>query len=88
MTLLIDVRNPEEYAEGHVEGAIHIPLMALLYGDLDMLGTVDKNERIELYCLSGGRAERAKELLVAKGFTQVVNRGGLADVENSAPIRS
>lgn len=81
MSLLIDVRNVEEYAAGHAEGAIHLPLMAILYGNLGILDTVDKHERIELYCHSGGRAERAKELLVDKGFTDVVNLGGLADRE-------
>ncbi len=80
MSMLIDVRNPEEYAEGHAPGAIHLPLMAIMYGNLGVLDTVDKNECLELYCLSGGRAERARELLVAKGFTNVINRGGLADV--------
>lgn len=80
MSLLIDVRNIEEYNEGHADGAIHIPLMALLYGNFGVLDTMDKDTSIELYCLSGSRAERAKELLVAQGFTQVVNRGGLEDV--------
>lgn len=81
MSLLIDVRNIEEYEEGHAEGALHVPLMAILYDNLGVLDTVDKHEHIELYCHSGGRAERARELLIAKGFTDVVNLGGLAQVE-------
>ena len=80
MSLLIDVRNIEEYEAGHAPGAIHVPLMAILYWNLGPIEVVDKNDRIELYCHSGGRAERAKELLEAKGFTQVVNRGGLEDI--------
>ncbi|MBP6929731.1 MAG: rhodanese-like domain-containing protein [Candidatus Moranbacteria bacterium] len=81
MSLLIDVRNIEEYEERHADGAIHLPLMAILYGNLGILDTVAKDEHIELYCHSGGRASRAEELLRERGFTNVVNRGGLEDVE-------
>jgi len=81
MSLLIDVRDAKEYAEEHADGAIHVPLLGMLYGNLGILAETDKDERITLYCHSGGRSERAKELLLEKGFTNVVNLGGLADIE-------
>lgn len=80
MTLLIDVRDAEEYALSHAEGAVSLPLMAILFGNLGVLAETDKNTRIELYCHSGGRAERAREVLTQLGFTDVVNRGGLEEV--------
>lgn len=80
MSLLIDVRDAKEYALEHAKGAIHVPLLGMLYGNLGILADADKSEHIALYCHSGGRAERAKELLLEKGFTDVVNLGGLVDV--------
>lgn len=81
MTLLIDVREADEYAEEHAAGAVHVPLMAIACGNLGILADVDKSARVELYCHSGNRSERARELLLAAGFTDVVNLGGLADVQ-------
>ncbi len=85
MTLLIDVRNPEEYAAGHADGAISLPVLAILYGNLGILADTDKATPIELYCHSGGRAERARQALIKLGYTNVVNRGGLKDVEKKTP---
>ena len=80
MTILVDVCDPEEYEAGHAEGAWSLPVLAILYGNLGPLGEVDKATPIELYCHSGGRAERACQELVKRGYTNVVNRGGLAEV--------
>ncbi len=80
MTIRIDVRDPDEYEAGHVEGAWSLPVLAILYGNLGPLGEVDKSTPIELYCHSGGRAERARQELVKLGYTNVINRGGLEEV--------
>lgn len=80
MTLLIDVREADEYAAGHAPGAIHLPLLALVCDNLGVLADTEKSETIELYCRSGNRSERAREILVGKGFTNVINLGGLKDV--------
>lgn len=81
MSLLIDVRNFEEYVAGHAEGAIHISLVAILCGNIGVLDGTDKSEHILLYCHSGRRAEHARKLLIVRGFTHVSNLGGLGDVE-------
>lgn len=80
MTFLVDVRDADEYAAGHVPGAIHIPLMGIIYGNIGVLADADRQAKIELYCHSGGRAKRAQEVLVGMGFTDVTNLGGLEDV--------
>ena len=71
---LIDVRSPEEYAEGHIEGAVNIPV-----GDLSLhLGELGgKDTPIVVYCHTGIRASRAEHLLQDAGFTDVHNLGGI-----------
>lgn len=81
MTLLIDVRDPEEYAEHHLSGAKNLPVLAILYSNLGFLEDVPKDVEIALYCQSGGRSERAKQALLQAGFTNVTNLGGIADAE-------
>ncbi len=80
MALLIDVRDTEEYEAGHAAGALSLPVLAILYGNLGILADTDKSTPIELYCHSGARAERACQALASLGYTQVINRGGLDDV--------
>ena len=82
MPLLIDVRTKEEYDEHHAPGAALLPLTAIVCGNLGILAETDKETSIELYCRSGGRSEKARSLLLEAGFTNVINRGGLSDVEN------
>lgn len=80
MALLIDVRDTEEYEAGHAVGALSLPILAILYGNLGFLADTEKSTPIELYCHSGARAERARQALISLGYTQVINRGGLDDV--------
>lgn len=74
----IDVRTPEEYAEGHIEGAVNIPY--------EQIGTritevaKSKDEPINLYCKSGRRAGIALAELEKLGYTNTVNQGGYQDL--------
>jgi phage shock protein E len=79
--LLLDVRTPAEYAEQHLDHALLIPHdeLARRVGEvLDAQGG-DKHKPIVVYCRSGGRADTAKAVLLANGFTEVTNLGGLCD---------
>lgn len=72
--LIIDVRSPGEYAEGHVPNAINIP-----HSDIDShLSKLDgyKNKDIVIYCRSGKRAGIAEGILSEKGFTQIYHLKG------------
>ncbi|HEU5073822.1 MAG TPA: rhodanese-like domain-containing protein [Polyangiaceae bacterium] len=73
--LLVDVRSPEEYAAGHIDGAVNIPV-GELKTRLGELG--DKQRSIVLYCRSGARSAKAKTLLESTGFTSVVNLGAMS----------
>jgi phage shock protein E len=74
----VDVRTPEEYASGHVEGAINIPHteMDARYGELAEYA----DEEIVVYCRSGRRSGIARGILESQGFANVMNGGGLSDL--------
>lgn len=70
--LIIDVREPEEYARDHVEGAINIPPTEILAGS-EKLKEVDKGTELVLYCVSGSRSNVCAHVLSQQGFTNIVN---------------
>ena len=74
--VLIDVREPDEYAEGRIPGSRNIPLSEL-EERFDELGA--KDAHLYVYCLSGGRSGRAEGILKQAGFTNVKNIGGISD---------
>jgi phage shock protein E len=73
---LVDVRSPSEYASGHIEGAVNIPVQELpaRVGELGR----DKARPIVLYCRSGSRSAHAKRLLEQAGFAKVANLGAMS----------
>lgn len=75
--LLIDVRTPEEYSEGHVKDALLIPHTQIFTADIP----AKKDASIYLYCKMGPRAEFAASVLKERGYTKVTNLGGLDDME-------
>lgn len=74
--LLLDVRSENEFASGHVGGAINLPIEKL---DLIENLTSDKATPIYLYCRSGNRSQKAKRLLEEKGYTKVSDLGSIAN---------
>jgi len=81
---IIDVREPEEYAAGHIAGARLIPL-----GELPIrTGEIDPDKPAVLVCRSGNRSAKATEFLIRSGFQNVKNLTGgmIAWVEAGQPI--
>lgn len=73
---LVDVRSPQEYAEGHVKGSVNIPV-----GDImNYLSKFKGKENIVVFCRSGNRSSMAKSILEAKGFQNVINGGTWQEV--------
>lgn len=70
--LIVDVREPEEYERGHVDGAINIPPSTIMSGAPE-LNNVPKDTKIILYCLSGARSRASMAYLQNMGFTNLVN---------------
>ncbi|MDQ5943906.1 MAG: phage shock protein [Patescibacteria group bacterium] len=71
-TTYIDVREPMEFAAGHLEGAINIPVGSISDGVTALQG-IPKDSKLVVYCRSGGRAENARAQLQQLGFNDVVN---------------
>ncbi|VAW87243.1 hypothetical protein MNBD_GAMMA18-1550 [hydrothermal vent metagenome] len=77
--LLVDVRTPQEYNQGHLDNALLIPHDQLA-SRVSELGD-DKAREIVLYCRSGGRAGKAETILRQQGFNNVLNAGGYQDMK-------
>ena len=75
--LIIDVRTDQEWSNGHLESAIHIPL-GKIESKLEALSE-HKDSEIYLYCGAGRRAEMARTILNDAGFTNLTNAGGMKD---------
>lgn len=72
---LLDVREPDEYAESHLAGATLIPL-----GDLPLrTAELPRDRRIVTYCRSGGRSARAVDYLREQGFDAYNLQGGIME---------
>ncbi|BDR15573.1 rhodanese-like domain-containing protein [Vibrio sp. STUT-A11] len=76
--MIIDVRTPREFAEGHLDNAVNFPLSEL---DKHYKGIV-KDKEIVLYCRSGNRSGKAYQYLQSKGFTNLHNAGGFEELQN------
>lgn len=75
--IILDVRTPEEFAEKHIPGALNIPNEAI--GTEEIPELPDKQQLIFVYCRSGNRSKQASEKLVAQGYTNIVEFGGIND---------
>jgi len=77
--LIVDVRTPQEFADGHLDNALNYPL-----SELDAhFADIDKERPIILYCRSGNRSGKAFQYLTSKGFINLHNAGGLNEMINS-----
>ena len=75
---LIDVRTPEEFAEGYIETANLIPVNELE----SRLNEIPKDKIIIVYCRSGNRSRTAAEILINNGFELVYDMGGIISWQN------
>ncbi len=75
--IILDVRTEEEYNEKHIEGAVLLPNEEI--GDTQPELLPDKNAEILIYCRSGRRSKEAAEKLVAMGYMNVYDFGGIND---------
>ena len=72
--LLVDVRTPEEYAEGHIPDAINVPVQELEA----RMAELPKDRPIVVYCRSGKRSARAASMLQAAGYTSIHDLGAMS----------
>ena len=73
--VLLDVRTPEEYRQGHIPGSKNVPLQSIS----KVAGMIDnKATPIFVHCLSGARSSQATDILQQMGYTNVKNIGGIS----------
>ena len=75
--VILDVHTHEEFAAGHVPGAIVIPNETIGAEEIPQLP--DKDQLIMVYCRSGNRSKQASDKLVKLGYTNIVEFGGIID---------
>lgn len=71
---LVDVRTPDEYSEGHLEGAVNIDFYDEHFKE--NCSRLDKEKTVYVYCHSGGRSGKATDMLHEEGFKSVVDLSG------------
>ena len=73
--IVLDVRTPAEYAERHIPGAINGPNETIVSTAPEQL--TDREQLILIYCRSGNRSKQAADKLVALGYTNIAEFGGI-----------
>lgn len=73
----VDVRTPEEFAGGHVPGAVNIPLDQV---QSRLAEFKDMQKPVVAYCRSGARSGMATSILKQNGIQDVINGGGISEV--------
>ena len=82
--VVIDVRTPQEYGEGHLQGAMNIDVQS---GSFEQqVSELETGGSYLVYCRSGNRSARAVEIMVKLGFQQVVDGGGLQDAAHATGL--
>ena len=76
--ILLDVRRPDEFASGHIPGAILFTNELMTLEDAEKL-LPNKEQRIFVYCRSGRRSKEASQKLVDYGYSNVIEIGGILD---------
>lgn len=74
--IILDVRTPEEYSGGHIENSVLLPVTEITDKAEDVLP--DKDAKILVYCRSGNRSATASKELIAMGYTNVYDFGGIS----------
>ena len=73
--VILDVRTAQEFASGHIPGAVLLPNETIGTEDIPLLP--DKDQLILVYCRSGNRSKQAAEKLAQLGYTNIVEFGGI-----------
>lgn len=76
--VILDVRTPQEFADGHIKDAVNIDVKADSFKDEALRQLSDKNQMIAVYCRSGRRSVTAANILSEEGYKNIVNlKGGI-----------
>ncbi len=82
--IILDVRTADEFASGHIEGAICVPNEDI--SDKAVPELPDRKQLIMVYCRSGRRSKEAASKLAALGYTNIVEFGGIIDWQGETVV--
>lgn len=85
-TVVLDIRTPEEFADGRVEGALNIDFYAADFAD--RIAALDRNATYVVYCRSDSRSGQAMDLFRDLGFAAVheIDGGILSWIQAGLPV--
>ena len=72
--IILDVRTPEEYSDGHIENALNLDVKSESFTEQAV--KLDKGKTYLLHCRSGSRSEMAVKIMEKSGFTDIYEIGG------------
>ncbi len=83
-TVIVDVRTPEEFATGHLEGAVNVDLQS---GDFEgEISSLPVDGEYVVYCQSGNRSAQAVDIMTTNGFDDVVDAGGIEEAASATGL--
>ena len=82
--VLLDVRTPQEFAQGSIPGSRNLPLQELRAAP-ELIST---DTPLFVYCLSGARSRQAAALLQRMGYSSVVNLGGICNYHGKVAVQA
>ena len=82
--VVIDVRSPAEFAEGHLDGAVNLDLEGGVFEQ--QFSSLSKDGTYSIYCRSGRRSAVAVEMMKDAGYTYVIDLGGLEDAQQATGL--
>ena len=83
--VIIDVRTPQEFSAGHIDGAINIPVDQIGQGIQSIKG-LKKDSPVLVYCRSGRRSALARGMLEKQGYQHIIDGGGIDDLARSLKV--
>jgi phage shock protein E len=83
-SIILDVRTPEEFAAGHLDGAVLVDIKDPSFDE--KLTALDPSEPYVVYCRSGNRSAQAVERMKAAGFTDLTDLGSLENASSKTGI--
>ena len=84
-TVVVDVRTPQEYAQGHLDGATNIDVESPDFAQ--QVAQLDPKTHYVVYCHSGNRASVAVDYMKQQGFGNVVNAGGIQAASSATGLK-
>jgi len=83
-TIVIDVRTPEEFDSGHLDGALNINWQSAEF--MQAVDVLDKSANYAIYCRSGNRSAQAIDMMASMGFTNLTNLGSVDEAAKTTGI--